>query len=428
VLSRGIAVPKAWLSGWVWCIAIAACNGQVGAPVCRAPQGSATAARNLAAADTSFAVAFYGPATAGMSPGSNVVMSPYSISAAMTMVDVGAAGATDAQIQSVLHLPGNGAALAPAYAALACEDETDGSSQGNQLLVANSLWGQQGKAFEASFLSVLSSGYGAPLQTVDFGGGAGGATATINQWVSNETQSMIPALLHTGDVGGSTRLVLVDAVYFRGLWDDGFDPKNTSPQPFTLSDGTTVSVPTMSGKVNLALGAGAAAGQAFSVYELPYKGGSLAMDFLVPGSSLSVVEANLTPDVLSTALASMSKPENLNLRLPKFSIDTRFGVATALAAMGMPDVFGSAADLSGMDGMKDLYLSTVVQEARIEVNEQGSVAAAATAAVVSGAVCSRCPGVPVSIAIDSPFLFLIRDTKNGSILFVGRVEDPRQGS
>jgi serpin B len=426
-----VRVPRAPVFGWaaLSCLPLSACTGTAPAPaVCGAQQGSSQAAQSLVSGDTSFALAFYGPAVTATGGGQNMIVSPYSISAALTMVDVGAAGETATQMQTVLHLPGAGADVAPAYAALACEDETDGTSDGNELSIANSLWAQQGKAFEPSFLSVLSSGYAAPLHQVDFRGDANRAEDTINQWVSNATQAQIPALLLPGDVTAATQLVLVDAVYFNGVWDEGFDPAKTSPQPFTLSDGTTASVPMMSGDVSLGIGGGSA--PAFSVYELPYKGRALVMDFLLPSGSLSSFEAGLTPDVLNGALTSVgSHTAQVILRLPRFSITTRLGpLVPFLAGMGMPDVFDPRlADLSGMDGARDLYVSTVVHEAQVQVDEQGTIATAATAAGVSGATCT-CPAGPEIVSIDQPFLFLIRDTKNGSILFMGRVEDPRQGS
>jgi serpin B len=404
-------------------LAVVGCTAKAPPPpaaVCGATQGSSSAAQSLASDDTAFAVALYGPAAAVVGAGQNVILSPYSVSATMTMIDVGAAGATDTQMQSVLHLPGNGATVAPAYAALACEDETDGSSQGNQLSLANSVWGQKGVAFEPTFLSVLSGGYEAPLQQVDFAGDPSGATITINDWVSQATQAEIPTLLQPGDVDSSTLLVLVNAVYFKGAWATGFDPSMTSSQPFTLSDGTQVSVPTMSGSVDFASGN---LSGALSVYELAYKGGSLAMDFLLPEGTLSALESSLTPALVTSALASLGSPFNQPITVPKFSFGDRVRLDPVLAAMGMPDVFNPlSADLPGIDGAKDLYVYFVLQQALVEVDEQGTVAAAATAAGVTDTAFQE------PIQIDRPFLFLIRDTKNGSILFMGRVEDPRQGS
>jgi serpin B len=334
---------------------------------------------------------------------------------------VGAVGETATQIQTVLDLPASGAAVAPAYAALACSDETHGSANGNQLSVANSLWGQKGTAFEASFLSTLATGYGAPLQQVDFVADAAGATSTIDQWVSGETQGAIPALFQPGEIDASTRIVLVNAVYFKGTWATGFDPSQTAPQPFTLGDGSVVDVPTMEGTVGVSQGTGAG----FSVVEVPYQGGQIAIDFLVPTGALPALEASLTESALSAALASLKTQGSVDLLLPKFSFDTRVVLNPVLAGLGMPDAFMSgAANFSGIDGMQDLYVSLVVQQAMIEVDEQGTIAAAATG-VVGGI---NAVALPQTVRIDHPFLFLLRDTSTGSVLFMGRVEDPRAGS
>jgi serpin B len=406
-------------------------GADVGAPraasaaICSAPQGNDAAVQALVAGDTAFAVDLYAPTAAIVGAGQNAIVSPYSISAALTMVDVGAAGETDTQIQNVLHLPDTGANVAPAYAALACQNETDGTSPGNQLLVANSLWAQQGKTFLPSFLSVLATGYDAPLQLVDFASDPDDATTAINQWVSNATQTEIPMLFQPGDITNKTQLVLVDAVYFKGTWENGFEPGNTSPHPFSLSDGTQLSVPTMSGFVSLRGSYSKAA--ALTVYELPYKGNNLAMDFLLPAAGpLASLESSLTSDTLNASLASLVGPSQVQLFLPKFSFTTRLALDPVLAGLGMPDAFAiGTANLSGMDGLMDLSIGQVVHQAQVEVDEQGTVAAAAT-----GVEVCNCSVViePPMVLINRPFLFLIRDTNTGSILFMGRVEDPRQGS
>jgi serpin B len=423
---RGIA--RVVVSGVIAFMVTAGCNKTAAPPpaVCSAPQGAAADTQALASSDTAFAVALFQPtvsaASAGASTGPNVILSPYSVSAVLKMVDVGAAGETDAQIQSVLHLSGNGATVAPAYAALACQDETDGSADGNDLSIANSVWGQQGTAFESSFTSALSSGYEAPLQKVDFETDPAAAASTINGWVSAETQGEIPTLLQPGDVDPHTRLVLVNAVYFKGTWATGFDASATGPQPFTLSDGSMASVPTMSGNVTAGMGSY----QGASIVELPYKGGGLAMDFILPGGSLSALESGMTSDSLAATVASLAAPSTVSLYLPKFSFTSTFALVPVLQGLGMTDLFDpTVANLSGMDGAMDLYVKTVVQQALVEVDESGTVAAAATAASTDDAFVSS---GPPPVYIDHPFLFLIRDTKNGSILFMGQVEDPRQGS
>jgi serpin B len=390
-------------------------------PVCSAPQGSSSAAQTLASGDTAFAVALFQPAVTSVGASQNVIVSPYSVSATLTMVDVGAAGETDTQLQSVLQLPGNGATVAPAYAALACEDESDGTSNGGDLSIANSLWGQQGTSFQSSFLSTLSGGYEAPLQQVDFQSDPGAAISTINGWVSGETQGEIPTLLQPDDVDPSTRLVIVNAVYFKGAWATGFDPNGTAPRSFTLADGTQASVPTMSGTVTLGTGSV----QGASIYELPYKGNALAMDFVVPSGSLSSYEAGLTSASLAAAVTSLGSPQSVQLFVPKFSFSSTLALVPILQGLGITDLFDpQTANLSGMDGAMDLYVKTVVQQAIVEVDESGTVAAAATAASTDTDAVEE----PPTVTIDQPFLFLIRDTKNGSILFMGQVQDPRQGS
>jgi serpin B len=395
------------------------CSSQ-NAAICQAPQGSDAAAQALAKADTTFAVAFYPPASKAAGDGSNVILSPYSVTAVMAMLDAGAAGETASQIQSVLALPGSGTAEAPAYAALACGDESNGSADGNQLTVVNSLWGQKGMKYEARFLSTLATGYMAPFQQVDFMGDVAGATDAIDKWVSTETQGLITDLFQPGDLDVSTRLVVVNAIYFKGTWADGFDPNQTTPQPFTLSDGSVVDVPTMSATVTVSEGSG----KGFSLAEIPYQGGKMALDVLLPDFDvgLAKLETSLTASDLATVLGHLSVVQGALLELPKFSFKTRVDLGPVLSGMGMTDAFlPTKADLSGIDGAHDLYVSKVVQEATVEVDEQGTVASAATGGSAGADSLDE-------LAVDRPFLFLIRDTITGSVLFMGRVEDPRQGS
>jgi serpin B len=405
-------------------VSLLGCSTQPTPPVCGAPQGSASDVQALASSDTAFALAFFPQATAAAGgEAANVIVSPYSVSATLTMVDVGAAGDTDSQLRATLHLPANASTIGPAYAALACADETDGDADGQTLSLANAVWAQTGKTFQPAFLSALSSGYNAPVQLTDFAGNSSGAANDINAWVSLQTQGQIPTLLQPSDLSSASRLVLVNAVYFKGTWDAGFDVSQTAPRTFTRADGTTVPVPTMTGLMNVGVGGSTA----LSLYELPYKGGGLAMDFIVPiGGTLTALEATLTPAVLQAALPTTAPEQQTNLYLPKFAFKTRLVLTSLLAGMGMPDLFDpNKANLSGMDGQTDLSVDTVVQQATVEVDESGTVATAATAADTCS--CSAFEEPP-TIHIDHPFVFLIRDTRNGNILFMGQVEDPSKGS
>jgi serpin B len=417
LLVTGLVLAVPWMG---------ACSGRTTAdPGAPAVDCGTAGVHDLVSADTMFATAFLPPAVAEAGGSStNSIVSPYSVSDAMMLVDVGAAGETSSQIESVLSLPGSGTTEAPAYAALTCALQADGSSNGNALYVANSLWGQQGQSFEAPFLQVLDQGYGAPLQTVDFEGDANAAAATINAWVTQATQGFIPSLFDASDVTPKTRLVVVNAIYFKGTWATGFDPRLTGPQAFTLQDGTQTRVTTMSGTIPTSV----AFGSNLLVVELPYKGNALAMDILMPqpgSSGLAAFESTLSAAVLSAAIASLEAPNSDIVYLPKFSFTTRVELGSVLQGMGMTDAFeDGVANLSGMDGAMDLSVSAVVQQARVEVDEEGTVAAAATGA----STCGNCGGgsSPPLVQIDHPFLFLIRDTRTGTILFMGQVVDPGQ--
>jgi serine protease inhibitor len=264
-------------------------------------------------------------------------------------------------------------------------------------------------------------------QTVDFMGSPAAAVATIDAWVSQATQGNISSPLGPGDVTTRTRLIAVNAVYFKGTWATGFDPTMTSPLPFTLAGGTQTTVSTMSGAIYARVGQTSA----LLAVELPYKtssGSALAMDILMPqagSAGLAAFESTLTPATLSSALTSLSASSQYIIQMPKFSFTTSVGLQPVLAALGMTDVFEpGVADLSGMDGAMDLSVSAVVQQAMVEVDEQGTVATAVT--YVSGCTCCSVVTVetPPLVQIDRPFFFVIRDVANGAILFMGQVVSP----
>jgi serpin B len=197
----------------------------------------------------------------------------------------------------------------------------------------------------------------------------------------------------------------------------------TAPRPFTLADGSQTMIPTMSGTIN----ASTSRTSTLLLLELPYKGNALAMDVLMPqaaSADLAAFESTLTPAALGSALASLGAPDWYIVDLPKFSFTTHVELASVLAGLGMTDVFrDGVADLSGMDGARDLSVSAVVQQAMVEVDEQGTVAAAATG--VSTCSCSISTSPP-TVRVDRPFVFLVRDLRNGAIVFMGQVVNPGQ--
>jgi serpin B len=334
------------------------------------------------------------------------------------MVGAGASGETASQIQSALKLPFALTDVAPTFAGLACGDETDGSANGNQLSSANAVWAESGTTFEPAYLTTLSKGFGAPIENADFQLNPGLAVTAINEWVSQHTDGQIQNLLDTSDVTSATRIVLVDAMYFNGTWDTGFDPSQTTDFSWKLLDGTEVQVPTMSGEVNV----GSGFTDTMQIIELPYQGDVLAMDFLVPNAppaDFSKFEAMLTAEVLEGAFSAVSAYTQQQLYLPKFSFGSTVPLIPVLQGLGISDAFKpGVADFSGMDGMQDLYVSFVIEQAHVVVDESGTVASPLSAAALA---------LESVLSIDQPFVFVIRDTTSGSILFMGHVTDPRQG-
>jgi len=238
--------------------------------------------------------------------------------------------------------------------------------------------------------------------------------------VSDQTQQKILNLLPEGSVQPSTRLVLTNAVYFKAAWAFQFRPEDTHDLPFTLADGTPVNVPTMKEVESL----GYAETDGVQVVDLPYAGSSLSMVILLPAAGkLDALEAALSPAKLAALLNGLSSAQEVTLSLPKFKFTTAFDLNAAMTSLGMIDAFDSAkADFSGMDGQKDLLIQGILHKAFIAVDEQGTEAAAATAVVVG---LTSMPVDNVTVTVDHPFLFLITDRSSGTILFVGRVTDPR---
>ena len=327
----------------------------------------------------------------------NLFCSPQSIATALAMTSLGARGETETQMARTLHLSMPQAELPAAYAAFLATLRAT-KDQPWELSVANRLWGQRGADFLAPFLQSVRTGFDAELGRVDFAAQPDAARQEINQWVQGETRGKIQNLLAQGTVTPLTRLVLTNAIYFRADWAEQFDRKVTSDQSFSLPGGAARKVPLMFRKVKA------------TYAELPD-----AVD------GRGALEGQLTAERLDGWIAGATRRDVL-VYLPRFTVDSRFGLADTLAAMGMPSAFGEGADFSGMNGKRDLSVSAVVHAARVEVDERGTEAAAATGVAVG--LTSALPQEPPVFRADHPFVFLIRDTRTGLVLFLGRVTDP----
>ena len=359
------------------------------------------------------------------SQSANLFYSPYSISQALAMVYGGARGQTEQQMAKGMHFNLLQERLHPAFNALDQElakraNAIKDQGQGFQLNIANATWGQSGFPFLSSYLDLLAKNYGAGLQTVDFANNPEGARQDINNWVANQTQDKIKDIVPQSAIDTLTRMVLANAIYFKASWMMPFQKSATQNAPFTTLDGSQVTVPMMlldKNKLSYQKGDG------YQVVVLPYVDGNVAMLLLVPDAGkFSQFEASLDAARLQSILDSLQSTDVI-LKMPRFTVESSFSLGDTLAKMGMPDAFNAGqADFSGMDGQRDLYVSSVIHKAYASVDESGTEAAAATVAIVG--LTAIMPGEPVNLTIDRPFIFVIYDQPTQSILFAGRITNP----
>ena len=350
----------------------------------------------------------------------NLAFSPHSISTALAMTYAGANGQTAEQMAHVLHFEPAKGKVPPAFADLAMSLYTAGKETHGSLDIANALWGQQGEQFLNPFLANNNEFYGAGFKQLDFAKNAEQARQGINAWVAEKTKEKIKELLQKGDVDASTTLVLTNAVYFRADWVSPFEPRLTKDATFWLDGSRKVQVPLMHQDNAFPV---ASIGDELSLIELPYVGKRLGLVVLLPQKKdgLAGLEKSLDAGKLSGWLEQM-RLKSVRVTLPKFKISARFNLSKTLAAMGMPDAFDvKAADFSGMNGKThDLCIANVIHQTEIDVFEQGTEAAAATAITMMRGGRSE-----AEFTVDHPFVFVLRDRQTGSILFMGRVVNPK---
>ena len=347
----------------------------------------------------------------------NLFFSPYSISTALAMTYGGARENTAKQMAEVMRFTLEQKKLHPAFAELI--KDLNAEKKGYQLSVANALWGQEGYNFLADFIELTKNNYGAGLNEVDFANATEDARQTINAWVEKQTQDKIKELLKPGIINELTRLVLTNAIYFKGNWAVQFKKEKTKDALFTLPDGKKIDVPMMNQTGNFKYGEG----EGLKILEMPYVDGELSMVILLPekDDGITDLEESLNTKNLKQWLQGIVKQEVI-VALPKFKTTSEFLLNKVLESMGMTDAFsGKEADFSGLNGTKhDLYITAVVHKAFVDVNEEGTEAAAATAVIIG----TKSARQTTTFRADHPFIFFIRDTRSGGILFMGRVEKP----
>ncbi|MBN1418212.1 MAG: serpin family protein [Planctomycetes bacterium] len=378
------------------------------------PQDIAADVAALVAGNNRFGIDLYHELREGSD--GNLFFSPFSVSAALAMTYAGAAGETKEEMAAVLRLPDGGDDVHRSFGALIASIDRGSGLGAYELTVAGRLWGQVGYAFLDRFLFICRDDYGADLALLDFARDPDAARGIINQWVEDETAGRIVGILPQGSVDSWTRMILTNAIYFKGDWASRFAPSATMDRPFHLTASGAVPVPTMSQIDDFRF----YVGDGIWALEMPYEAGDLSMIVILSDAwdGLPALEAAFTHENLERWIASLRTGE-VHVSLPRFQFTSTFGLKAPLSALGMPSAFdANLADFSAMDGTRNLHLQGVAHKAYVRVDEEGSEAAAATAVKVG-----TTSGPPMFCA-DHPFLFLIRDNVTGSILFLGRVVNP----
>jgi serpin B len=347
----------------------------------------------------------------------NLFLSPYSLSTALAMTSAGARGPTLAEMTKTLHLPGQ-ATLHPSATALIHQINGAGKKRDYQLSTANALWGQKDFGFLPGFLDLTRDHYGAGFREVDFVKDPERARKAINDWVERATQGKIKELLAKGVLDEEDRLVLTNAIYFKGAWATPFDKKFTKDQPFLLAGGEKIRTPMMVQELSV----GYHDDEELQAVEMPYAGKQLSMVVLLPkkADGLPALEKSLSADRLAAVIRKL-RVQDVDVSLPRFKMTAEFRLKETLTAMGMKISFTHVADFSGMAGESKprLFIKDVIHKAFVEVNEEGTEATGATGVIM------KYVSKPPDFIANHPFLFLIRDRGTGSILFLGRVSDPR---
>ena len=410
--------------GWLVAasIACASCSAQSAA---EAPQTHRVKAAELKITDdvreaarsgNQFAFDLYGQLRE--QPG-NLFCSPASISTALAMVYAGARGETESEMARTLHFELPDERLLAGFATLSQALNSDG--RGYRLTTANRLWGQKSFAFRPDYLQLTRETFGAELFPLDFAQSEQ-SRQTINRWVMRQTNDKIPDLIPPGVLNAMTRLVLTNAIYFKGDWEHEFPKGATHDAPFHLTSEKEVQAPLMHQERRFAY----AESDDAQIVVLPYADYDLSLVVLLPKEidGLPAIESELTAESFGKRTAEMDE-RIVRLWLPKFKTTAQFSLADVLRSLGMTLVFSDDADLSGIASSEELKISAVIHKAYVDVNEEGTEAAAATAvALAPTAAPVRKPEEPVVFRADHPFLFLIRHNSTGAILFLGRLLAP----
>jgi serpin B len=352
----------------------------------------------------------------------NIFFSPFSISTALAMTYAGADKNTAVEMANTMHFDENTPSYHLNYGKYL--NQLEANAKGNiQLRIANRLWGEKMYVLKSEFINMNKKAYNSPLQKVDFIHSPDASRIQINNWVEEKTEDRIKDLIPKGVITTDTRLVLTNAIYFKGDWLYQFKKENTKQRKFH----TSLKKSKVTEFMNFKGGLNYFENGSYKMLRLPYKGGKQSMVLVLPNKieDLNKVEKEQNTKMFNQVFWS-NKPEVI-VSIPKFKLTQPLGLKKYLKNMGIQEAFTDGADFSKMSPSNDLYISDVVHKAFIEIDEKGTEAAAATAVVVAveSTMASK-PRMPKEFIADHPFLFYIIDNETKAILFMGRMMNPRE--
>ncbi|MBW3002652.1 serpin family protein [Candidatus Woesearchaeota archaeon] len=386
------------------------CAPEIEIPTTDDTGATAEGVAELVKANNQFGIDIYD--NLSQTPG-NVFISPWSLASALSMTYEGARGQTADEMKDVLHLP-DAEVRHSSFAKLF--NDINKKDKDYQLYTANALWAQKDYPFLPEYMNLVEKYYAGKATNVDFAGNTEQARLTINKWVEDHTNNKIKELFEPGILSSMTRLVLTNAIYFKGNWAKQFDKSATHDADFKVDKDTTVQVDMMSMH-----------DEDFNYYEddtlqvleMPYEGDELSMMVLLPKEGLEKIESTISAENIDAWRNSLHQ-ESLDVYMPKFTFETKYGLVGVLKKLGMPTACSMDADFSGMDGSQILFIHSVIHQAFVEVNEEGTEAAAATGVEMA----FKAMPMVKTFRADHPFIFLIQERNSGNILFMGRVVDP----
>ncbi len=370
--------------------------------------------KGIVTANNEFVFDLYAKYKSG--PG-NIFFSAFSISSAFAIVYEGARGQTGNEILSVFRFPSEDSSRRQAFKVL--NDRINRKDKPYKLFTANALWAQKDYVFQEDYFKIIDEYYAGKVENVDFIKATEEARLKINGWTAEKTNDRIKDLIPEGLLNSLTRLVITNAVYFKGSWAIQFPKKETKLEDFHVTFDKTTQVQMM-----------ALTGKSFQYTEtqdlqaikLPYKGNELSMVILLPKDArLDSLENSLSLEMFSSLNRNFIEKE-VDVYVPSFKFEKKYYMSDTLIDMGIVEAFSDRADFSGMTASRDINIDQVIHQAFVEVNEEGTEAAAATAVVMKFA--SSLAGKPIVFKADHPFIFLIQDNETGEILFMGRVMNP----